>query len=134
MGKVIEIGLTAVASQASADQSSDAEGKAVSTGLDFVEYPGNGNKCGCDCGCNGKPVIYRSLWDRLCQQMFGPFPPAVDTDNVLPDVTIWEDGVELVSKADGSYSFNVTTTGGTSPKPFDAILYEGEFYIIGEVD
>lgn len=104
--------------------------QSVCTDLAYVE-PGTG---GCCCKGGTPPLIFRTVWDRLVQQMFGPFPPGTDTEEVLPDVTIWEDGVTLVEEQDGSYSFNVTTSDGTSPQPYDAILYQGKFYIIGEVE
>lgn len=103
--------------------------QSVCTDLAFVERPAGNGKC-----CCKDRMVFRSVWDRLVQQMFGPFPPGMDTSDALPDITVWEEGVTLVQEQDGSYSFNVTTTDGSSPKPYDAILYEGKFYIIGEVD
>jgi len=102
--------------------------QSVCTDLAYVE---GGSGC---CKCGNPPIIYRSVWDRLVQQMFGPIPPGMDTDDILPDITIWKDGVTLVSEAGGSYSFNVTTSDGTSPKPDDVILYEDKFYVIGDVN
>ena len=87
------------------------------------------------CCCNGgtPPVIYRSVWDRLCQQLFGQIPPGMDSENILPDIKIWKDGVTMQSDEEGNYTFTVTTDDGTTPKPDDVILYKDKFYVIGVV-
>ena len=123
MPNAIDTGLTSV----------DEGGKAVSTGITFVEYPGNGNKCGCDCGCDGKPMYFRSVWDRLIQQLFGAPPVGMNSEEQLPDIKIWKDGVELVGDT-YPYTFHVTTTAGVSPRPYDVVLYNGRYYVIGAVD
>lgn len=102
--------------------------QAVCSDLEFVER--DKSKGGC---CCGSMTVFRSVWDRLVRQLFGAIPPGMDTDDILPDITIWKEGVTLQSEVDGSYSFTVTTTDGSSPKPQDVIQYNDQFYIIGEV-
>lgn len=79
------------------------------------------------------PGIYRSLWERLCEQLFGAVPMGMDTDGVLPDIEVWKDGVALTDDSDG-YTFTVVTDGGTAPSAGDVILYKGKYYVIGAVD
>ena len=88
------------------------------------------------CRCNGgtPPMVFRSVWDRLCQQIFGAIPPGMDTENQLPDIEIWDESVVLVSENNGEFTFTVTTSSGKVPKPTDVISYKGKFYVIGEVD
>ena len=79
-------------------------------------------------------MVFRSVWDRLCQQLFGATPPGMDSEDQLPDINIWKDGVVLV-KDTYPYSFRVMTESGeVIPKPADVILYKGKYYVIGEVD
>ena len=111
---------------------------AVHSDLAFVSRPGNGPGCGCTPGCNpgchGSAMVFRSVWDRLCQQLFGATPPGMDSEDQLPDINIWKDGVVLV-KDTYPYSFRVMTESGeVIPKPADVILYKGKYYVIGEVD
>ena len=107
---------------------------AVHSGLAFVgDADGNVNGYGCECGCQGSQMIFRSVWDRLIQQLFKATPLGMDSEDQLPSITIWEDGVELVSDA-YPYSFHVTSESGNTPKPNDVILYKGRYYVIGEVD
>ena len=79
------------------------------------------------------PGIYRSVWDRLCEQLFGLMPVGMNGEEQIPDIDIWEDGVALVSNAD-PYSFTITTDSSESPKTGDIVKYKGQYYIIGEVD
>jgi len=102
----------------------------VCNDIAYIDY---GNGRGCCCNGGTPPTIYRSVWDRLVQQMFGNIPLGLDSEDVLPSITIWEEGVTLVSDVNGVYSFNVTTSGGSSPKPDDVILYKGKYYVVGEV-
>ena len=106
---------------------------AVHSDLAFVANPG-ANRCGCGCGYNNSPAVFRSVWDRLCQQLFGAIPPGMDSETQLPDINIWKDGV-VMTKDTYPYSFRVMTSGGeVVPKPCDVILYKGKYYVIGAVD
>lgn len=78
-------------------------------------------------------MVFRSVWDRLCQQLFGAIPPGMDTEDILPDITIWQEGVILQEEEGGEFSFTVTTSGEEAPKAQDVILYKGIFYIVGQV-
>ena len=100
----------------------------VSSGVTYVQGGG--------CCYNGgnPPTYFRSVWDRLCQQLFGAIPPGTDSENILPDVEIWTNGVALVEEDNGSYSFAVTSAGDVAPKPYDIVLYKGKYYIIGAVE
>lgn len=80
------------------------------------------------------PTIYRSVWDRLCQQLFGAMPLGMDTSQILPNIELWKDGVVRIDSDPDVYSFEVTTDDGESPKPTDIIMFKGKYYIIGEVD
>ena len=105
----------------------------VHSDLAFVSYPNMGNGCGCNCDCKGTPMVFRSVWDRLCQQMFGAIPQGMDAEDQLPDIKIWQDGVVLEDDT-YPYTFSVTTGAGESPKPQDVILYKGKYYVIGKVE
>ena len=107
-------------------------GHAVHSDLSFVQYPNQGNCC-CGNNCVNGVMIYRSVWDRLVQQLFGATPPDIDSEDQLPDITIWQEGVVLQSDENGNYSFTVTTSSGSAPKPDDVILYKGKYYVVGEV-
>lgn len=98
--------------------------RAVCTDIQYVE-PG---------GCCRSRMVFRSVWDRLCQQLFGAIPPGMDTEDILPDITIWQEGIVLQEEEGGVFSFTVTTSGEEAPKAQDVILYKGIFYIVGEVD
>ena len=63
-----------------------------------VSYVGAG-------GCCQSRTVFRSVWDRLCQQLFGAIPPGMDSVDQLPDVEIWSNGVALRSEENGVYSF-----------------------------
>ena len=97
--------------------------RAVCTDIQYVE-PG---------GCCRSRMVFRSVWDRLCQQLFGAIPPGMDTEDILPDITIWQEGVILQEEEGGVFSFTVTTSGEEAPKAQDVILYKGIYYIIGQV-
>ena len=84
------------------------------------------------CGCKDR-MVFRSVWDRLCQQLFGAIPVGMNTEDQLPDIEIFDSGVALSGEEDGEFSFTVTTSG-EAPRPYDVISYKGQFYIIGEVD
>ena len=103
---------------------------ATNTGLVFVDH--DGHKMPCGCGCYGPTAVYRTVWDRLCQQLFGAMPPGIDSGDQLPDIEIWKDGVALT---DDSYPFTFTVTSydDSVPKKDDVIEYKGRYYIIGEV-
>ena len=94
--------------------------KAVSTDLAFVQH----GPCGCPTG------IYKSVWDRLIQQVFGIIPPDMDADRILPNVRVWKIGVSRINET----SFSVWDDGVTVPKRGDFIYYKGQYYIIGDVD
>lgn len=98
--------------------------QAVCTDIQYVE-PG---------GCCRSRMVFRSVWDRLCQQLFGAIPPGMDTEDILPDVTIWEEGIVLQEEEGGESTFTVTTSSDEPPKPQDVILYKGKYYIVGEVE
>ena len=78
-------------------------------------------------------MVFRSVWDRLCQQLFDATPPGMDSEEQLPDIEIWKDGVVLVDDT-YPYTFKVTSDGESSPKPSDVVLYKGKYYVIGEVE
>ena len=106
---------------------------AVHSDLAFVGRPGGNPGCGCN-PCQGGTVVFRSVWDRLCQQLFGAIPIGMDSEDQLPDIEIWKDGV-VMTKDTYPYSFRVMTESGEEiPKPADVVLYKGKYYVIGEVD
>lgn len=94
--------------------------KAVCTDLEYVK-----SLC--------PPGVYRSVWDRLVDQLFGLLPVGMNAEEQIPDIDIWKDSVVLVSD-EYPYTFNVLTDDEDLPKPGDAILYKGKYYIIGAVD
>jgi len=98
--------------------------QAVCTDMQYVE-PG---------GCCRSRMVFRSVWDRLCQQLFGAIPPGMDTEDILPDITIWQEGIILQDEESGEFSFTVTTSSEEPPKAQDVILYKGKYYIVGEVE
>lgn len=104
---------------------------AVHSDLAFVGNPGG---CGCKPGCQGGGMVFRSVWDRLVQQLFGATPPGMDNEDQLPDIDIWKDGV-VMTKDTYPYAFSVMTSDGEAlPKPGDVILYKNKYYVIGAVD
>lgn len=96
---------------------------AVCTDILYVE-PG---------GCCKSRMVFRSVWDRLCQQLFGVIPPGMDSEDQLPDINIWKEGVVLVDDT-YPYTFRVMAPGEITPKPNDVVLYKGKYYVIGAVD
>ena len=76
-------------------------------------------------------LVYRSVWDRLCQQLFGATPPDIDTEQVLPDVDVWKTGVILVEDTIPA-TFTIVTDDTDYPKAGDVIEYKGCFYVIGK--
>lgn len=105
---------------------------AVHSDLAFVGRPG-GHGCGCNNGCHGGAMVFRSVWDRLVQQLFGATPPGMDNEDALPDIDIWKDGIVLQG-GDNPYTFTVISDEDKAPKPTDVILYKGKYYVIGAVD
>lgn len=99
--------------------------KAADTDIVFVEYR---SKCHCPKGA----TVFRSVWDRLCRQLFGAMPPGMYPDGQIPDINIWEDDVELTG-GPYPYTFTVPPDGEIIPKPFDVIEYKEKFYVIKEV-
>ena len=104
---------------------------AVHSDIAFVGRPGGNPGCGCN-PCQGGAMVFRSVWDRLCQQLFGAIPIGMNSEDQLPSIEIWKDGV-VMTKDTYPYSFRVTSADGT-PKPGDVVYYKGMYYIIGEVD
>ena len=79
-------------------------------------------------------MVFRSVWDRLCQQLFGHMPIGMNSEEQLPDIEIWKDGV-VMTKDTYPYSFLVMAEDGeVIPKPADVVLYKGKYYVIGAVD
>ena len=79
------------------------------------------------------PNVYRSVWDRLVKEIFGPMPIGMNGELQIPNIDVWEDDVVKLNNTE-PYSFTVWTDDDDAPKPGDAILYKGVYYIIGEVD
>lgn len=79
------------------------------------------------------PGVYKSVWDRLCEQLFGLMPAGMNGEEEIPEIDVWKNGVALVSDAD-PFSFTITTDDDETPKTGDIVEYKGQFYIIGEVD
>lgn len=93
---------------------------------------GGGGQCGCGCSQIATPIVFRSVWDRLCRQLFEAMPPDMASEDQLPDIDIWKDGVAL---ADDSYpyTFVVASDGTEAPKQGDVIEYKNRYYIVGGV-
>jgi len=106
---------------------------AVCSSVSYVQYPNHGKGCGCGNVCSNGVIVFRSVWDRLIQQLFGATPLGIDSEDQLPDIKIWKDGVELVDDS-YPYTFHVTTPDGEQPRPYDVIFYKGVYYIIGAFD
>lgn len=100
---------------------------AVSSEMEFVQT----------CSCGKVPVIYRNMWDLLCNQLFAQIvPPGFDSQGNFQDVRIWSEGeVEIVmTKSESPYTFSVKVDGENTPKVNDVILFgKNRFYIIGAV-
>ena len=81
------------------------------------------------------PSVYRSLWELLCQQLFGFIPPGMDPEDHFPSVKIWTCGIEKVSEDNGVFSFTIEAPEEVDrPKAGDVLFYKGVTYIIGDVD
>ena len=107
---------------------------AVHSGLTFIQPVGGANNgCGCGCKGGGPSIVFRSVWDRLVQQMFGVTPPGMDSEGQVPDVDVWEQGVVLQNDTD-PYTFAVITDEEDAPVAGDVISYKGKYYIIGAVE
>ena len=76
--------------------------------------------------------VYKSVWDRLCEQLFGAMPAGMSGDESVPNIDIWKDGVALLNDSN-PYSFTVVTEDTDTPKTGDIIEYKGQFYIIGTI-
>lgn len=106
--------------------------EAINSGLVYVGH--NPREGRCACACYGSAEVFRSVWDRLCHQLFEIAPPSMDTEDVLPDIDIWKGGVVLVEESEYPYTFTVMCENEEdTPKPSDVIQYKDKFYIIGEV-
>lgn len=105
---------------------------AVHSDLAFVGRPVD-KGCGCNNGCQGGAMVFRSVWDRLVQQLFGATPPGMDNEYTLPDINIWKGGV-VMTEDENPYSFVVMSEADDAPKPADVIFYKGKYYVIGAVD
>jgi len=93
--------------------------KAVDTDLTFVK-----NCC--------PPGYYRSVWDRLVDQLFGATPVGMGSEEQIPYVDIWKDGVVKTNDTE-PYSFTIVTDDSDTPKAGDIVLYKGVYYVIGTV-
>lgn len=98
------------------------------TKSDLVFVDRNGVHCTCAC----TPEVFRSVWDRLCRQLFGAMPPDMDSEDQLPDIDIWRGGVAMVDDS-YPYTFVVASDGEAVPKQADVIEYKGKYYVIGGV-
>ena len=110
---------------------------AVHSDLSFVQSS-SGLKGGCGCGCNGNgngggsSIVFRTVWDRLVQQLFDAMPPGMLGEGQIPNVDLWDRGVALQG-GDDPYTFAVVTDEEDSPIAGDVISYKGKYYIIGSV-
>lgn len=104
--------------------------KATHSSLVFVDRDG---AIPCPCKCpGGSQEVFRTVWDRLCRQLFEAMPVGMDPGDQLPDIDIWKDGVFLVDDS-YPYTFIVASDGENVPKRNDVIEYKGKFYVIGGV-
>lgn len=76
--------------------------------------------------------VYKSVWDRLCEQLFGAIPIGMNAEENLPNIDIWRNSVSLLSDTE-PYSFTIVSEDTDTPKPGDIIEYKGRYFIIGEV-
>lgn len=79
------------------------------------------------------PRMFRSVWERLCRQLFGAIPLDMDAGAQLPNIDIWKDSVVRQNDTE-PYTFLVTTDEADSPKAADIIFYKGKYYVIGNVE
>lgn len=98
------------------------------TKSDLLFVGRHGGPCKCTC----TPEVFRSVWDRLCRQLFGAMPPDMASEDQMPDVDLWKDGIAMVDDS-YPYTFVVATDGESAPKHADVIEYKGKYYVIGEV-
>lgn len=98
---------------------------ATKSDLVFVGTHGN-------CACSCTPQVFRSVWDRLCRQLFGAMPPDMASEDQLPDIDIWKGGI-MRQGGDYPYTFTVISDEEDAPKPADVILYKGKYFVIGAV-
>jgi len=86
------------------------------------------------------PPVYLPPVAALCRLLFGVIPPGLDSERQIPNIGIWEDGVELesITPTGGQieeYSFTIVEEEDedSAPKQADIIFYGGKFFVIGEV-
>ena len=79
------------------------------------------------------PNVYRSVWDRLCDQLFGTLPMGMESEDIFPDIEIWKEGVVMTDTTD-PFSFTIVTDSERPPRPTDVIFYKGKYYTIGTVN
>lgn len=82
------------------------------------------------------PALYKSLWDLLCNQLFGPTPVVIDTSATFPDIQIWwHQGTITMTETERPYTFTIEFESAPSrtPEGSDVILYEGKYYVIRSV-
>ena len=80
------------------------------------------------------PALYKSLWDLLCNQLFGPTPVVIDTSATFPDITIWwHQGEITMTQTERPYVFTIEfeSAPSVSPRSSDVLFYQGKFYVIG---
>lgn len=106
---------------------------AIHSDLTFVVRVGNMGGCGCAPVCPGAVHVFRSVWNRLVQQLFGQIPVGMNAEEQLPNIRIWRDEVVMVDDS-YPYKFKVLSDEGDSPAPCDVVLYKGKYYVIGKVD
>ena len=86
--------------------------------------------------CESKQGCFRTDETRLCDSLFKPIPPGLDPEDQIPSIRIWKDGVEMESAFDdgkNEFTFTIEEEKEGDPKRPDVILYQGKFYVIGEV-
>lgn len=108
--------------------------KAVSSEITPVEPDEYGRPCKCNCG----QAVFVSDLDRLCKLLFGALPLGVKSEHQIPNIEIWNDGVEMEGgyrmDDDNPYTFTIEEDGeDPNPKKADVIYYKGRFYVIGDV-
>ena len=82
------------------------------------------------------PALYKSLWDLLCNQLFGPTPVVIDTSSTFPDIQIWwHQGTITMTETERPYTFTIEFESAPTrtPEGSDVILYEGKYYVIRAV-
>jgi hypothetical protein len=80
------------------------------------------------------PGLYRSVWDLICNTLFVEAPIGLETEGLIPDVTVWYEEVITCTSDEYPYSFKIMlSSGDVIPKPSDIIFFKRNFYIIGSV-